>query len=188
MHKREDDAEPALCRIHTPGDHSATSAITTTRPSVSSRAPTSPAFLRSEDKPFMDIRLTVGSEPLDVLAKRIWQSVGPSGRNKDYLYELAAAVRELAPESYDSHLFALEVCDMFIRSATCSYCLSRRDVGSWTLGRVITTRNGVLRLNRRSREGLLQSKLDAFSQASRVIVKVGSEYSGAARVSNAKTA
>ncbi|KAI0952601.1 hypothetical protein AcV7_008349 [Taiwanofungus camphoratus] len=50
----------------------------------------------------------IGSEPLDVLAKRIWQSVGPSGRNKDYLYELAAAVRELAPESYDSHLFALE--------------------------------------------------------------------------------
>ncbi|KAI0921368.1 hypothetical protein AcW2_006360 [Taiwanofungus camphoratus] len=33
VHNREDDAEPALCRIHTPGDHSATSAITTTRPS-----------------------------------------------------------------------------------------------------------------------------------------------------------
>lgn len=50
----------------------------------------------------------VGSEPLDALAKHIWCSVGPSGRNKDYLYDLAAAVRELAPESYDSHLFALE--------------------------------------------------------------------------------
>ncbi|GLB36826.1 putative catalyzes the cleavage of glutathione into 5-oxo-L- proline and a Cys-Gly dipeptide [Lyophyllum shimeji] len=50
----------------------------------------------------------VGSEPLDALALRIWSSAGPSGRNKDYLYHLAAAVRELCPSSYDSHLFALE--------------------------------------------------------------------------------
>jgi len=50
----------------------------------------------------------LGSEPLDELAHRIWQSVGPSGRNKDYLYELASSVRKLAPESFDSHLFALE--------------------------------------------------------------------------------
>ncbi|GBE79333.1 Glutathione-specific gamma-glutamylcyclotransferase [Sparassis crispa] len=52
----------------------------------------------------------IGSEQIDALAERIWRSVGPSGRNKDYLYELVAAVRRLAPESYDSHLFALEVC------------------------------------------------------------------------------
>ncbi|PPQ98285.1 hypothetical protein CVT26_013509 [Gymnopilus dilepis] len=50
----------------------------------------------------------VGSEPLDVLGYRIWQSVGPSGRNKDYLYKLAEAVRQLSPNSYDSHLYALE--------------------------------------------------------------------------------
>jgi len=50
----------------------------------------------------------IGSEPIDYLAERIWQSVGPSGRNKDYLYELSAAVRKLAPESHDSHLYALE--------------------------------------------------------------------------------
>ncbi|KAL4071068.1 ChaC-like protein [Scleroderma yunnanense] len=51
----------------------------------------------------------LGSEPLDALAERIWRSVGPSGRNKDYLYQLAHSVKKLAPASHDSHLFALEV-------------------------------------------------------------------------------
>jgi len=51
----------------------------------------------------------VGNEPLDVLADRIWHSVGPSGGNKDYLYQLATVVRQLAPESHDSHLHALEM-------------------------------------------------------------------------------
>ncbi|KAI5992225.1 ChaC-like protein [Pisolithus albus] len=50
----------------------------------------------------------VGSEPLGDLADRIWRSVGPSGRNKDYLYQLAECVRKLAPVSFDSHLFTLE--------------------------------------------------------------------------------
>ena len=31
------------------------------------------------------------------------------GYRQDYAYNLAAAVRALAPEAYDSHLFALEV-------------------------------------------------------------------------------
>ena len=70
----------------------------------------------------------VGSEPLDQLAERIWLSEGPSGRNKvltvsdaihhwlimvelpkDYLFELAHAVRELSPECQDSYLFTVEV-------------------------------------------------------------------------------
>ncbi|KAJ7635652.1 ChaC-like protein [Mycena polygramma] len=50
----------------------------------------------------------IGSEPLPSLAHRIWVSVGPSGPNKEYLYNLAGAVRELSPDSYDKHLFALE--------------------------------------------------------------------------------
>ncbi|KAI9510700.1 ChaC-like protein, partial [Russula earlei] len=51
----------------------------------------------------------VGSEPLGTLVKTIWHAEGPSGPNKDYVYNLAAAVRGLAPQAYDSHLFALEV-------------------------------------------------------------------------------
>lgn len=50
----------------------------------------------------------VGSEAFEELAETVWRAVGPSGRNKDYVYNLAAAVRALAPEAYDSHLFALE--------------------------------------------------------------------------------
>ncbi|KDQ51333.1 hypothetical protein JAAARDRAFT_41179 [Jaapia argillacea MUCL 33604] len=50
----------------------------------------------------------IGSEPIDHLAERIWHSIGPSGPNKEYVYHLATAVRELSPDSYDSHLFALE--------------------------------------------------------------------------------
>ncbi|KAJ6606946.1 ChaC-like protein [Mycena sp. CBHHK59/15] len=50
----------------------------------------------------------IGSEALPALARRIWISEGPSGPNKEYLYKLADAVRELSPDSYDSHLFALE--------------------------------------------------------------------------------
>ncbi|KAL1692213.1 ChaC-like protein [Schizophyllum commune] len=53
----------------------------------------------------------VGSEPLDDLAHRIYTSVGPSGPNKEYLYRLADAVRELSPSSHDSHLFVLEASD-----------------------------------------------------------------------------
>ncbi|KAF4623203.1 hypothetical protein D9613_001362 [Agrocybe pediades] len=50
----------------------------------------------------------VGSEPLDHLGYTIWKSVGPSGPNKEYLYKLVESVRELSPDSYDSHLYALE--------------------------------------------------------------------------------
>ena len=36
-----------------------------------------------------------------------------SDGRQDYLYELSAAVRKLAPESHDSHLYALEVSSVF---------------------------------------------------------------------------
>ncbi|KZT61865.1 ChaC-like protein [Calocera cornea HHB12733] len=50
----------------------------------------------------------VGPEPLDYLSHRIWSCTGPSGRNRDYLYGLAKAIRELAPGSHDVHLANLE--------------------------------------------------------------------------------
>ena len=94
-----------------------------------SRHSTPPPFLSSLF-PRLNARRQVGSEPLGTLADVIWHAVGPSGPNKvtivgtcraelrtsddgnarqDYVYQLAAAVRALAPEAYDSHLFALEV-------------------------------------------------------------------------------
>ncbi|KAF8317707.1 ChaC-like protein [Clavulina sp. PMI_390] len=60
----------------------------------------------------------VGSEPYDQLARHIWSHSGPSGQNKDYLYNLADAIRKLAPESHDSHLVALEERVRALDSAT----------------------------------------------------------------------
>nr|CDI53506.1 -domain-containing protein [Melanopsichium pennsylvanicum 4]SNX84364.1 related to JJJ1 \ len=50
----------------------------------------------------------VGPQSLDALAQRIYTCVGPSGSNPEYLLNLASAVRELAPQSVDHHLFSLE--------------------------------------------------------------------------------
>ncbi|KAF8178873.1 ChaC-like protein [Mycena galopus ATCC 62051] len=61
----------------------------------------------------------IGSEPLPALAHRIWISIGPSGTNKEYLYNLANAVRELSPQSYDKHLFALEDLVKALDATTC---------------------------------------------------------------------
>lgn len=50
----------------------------------------------------------VGPAPLDQLAERIFTCQGPSGRNDEYLLNLAAVTRKLSPQSVDSHLFELE--------------------------------------------------------------------------------
>ncbi|SPO25390.1 related to JJJ1  len=50
----------------------------------------------------------VGPQSLDALAQRIYTCAGPSGPNPEYLLNLAKAVRELAPQSVDQHLFSLE--------------------------------------------------------------------------------
>ncbi|KAN0064958.1 hypothetical protein ACQY0O_002016 [Thecaphora frezii] len=50
----------------------------------------------------------VGPQPLPELAKQIYSCQGPSGRNDEYLLNLAKAIRNLAPQSVDAHLFELE--------------------------------------------------------------------------------
>ncbi|GAA6024617.1 hypothetical protein JCM8202_005080 [Rhodotorula sphaerocarpa] len=50
----------------------------------------------------------IGGEPMAQLAEHIAHARGPSGPNKEYLYELVAAVRLLCPASEDAYLATLE--------------------------------------------------------------------------------
>ncbi|EHA14129.1 gamma-glutamylcyclotransferase [Halomonas sp. HAL1] len=58
-------------------------------------------YLASEDNPAF-----LGEAPLDEIALQIANAHGPSGPNREYLVNLAAALRELGAE--DAHIFALE--------------------------------------------------------------------------------
>lgn len=60
-------------------------------------------YLGTEDNPQF-----VGPAPLEEMAGQIHRSVGPSGPNKEYLYNLADAMRDIAPEATDEHLYELE--------------------------------------------------------------------------------
>ncbi|XP_076277964.1 putative glutathione-specific gamma-glutamylcyclotransferase 2 [Lasioglossum baleicum] len=60
-------------------------------------------YIGGEDNPNY-----AGVEAIPTIAKQILVSSGPSGTNKEYLYKLASAMRIIAPNVYDEHLFTLE--------------------------------------------------------------------------------
>ena len=70
---------------------------------LTERAATVPGVLYVADR---DNPAFLGPAPLNELADHIAESHGPSGSNRDYVLQLAAALRELGDD--DPHVAALE--------------------------------------------------------------------------------
>jgi cation transport regulator ChaC len=55
---------------------------------------------------YQDSPAYVETDSIADIAKTIFDSVGPSGANKDYVYQLSTALRE--HNEHDDHVFAIE--------------------------------------------------------------------------------
>ncbi|XP_014212127.1 putative glutathione-specific gamma-glutamylcyclotransferase 2 isoform X1 [Copidosoma floridanum] len=60
-------------------------------------------YIGHEDNPNF-----AGYENISTIAGHIAECAGASGHNTEYLYNLAAAMRAIAPKVYDAHLYELE--------------------------------------------------------------------------------
>lgn len=49
-----------------------------------------------------------GEASIQDIAQQIYTACGHSGTNKEYIYNLANAMRDIGPEAYDEHLCTLE--------------------------------------------------------------------------------
>jgi cation transport protein ChaC len=55
-----------------------------------------------------DVDEYLGPQSLESVANVVAVAVGPSGKNSDYLLNLAEAMRTLVPAAEDEHLYRLE--------------------------------------------------------------------------------
>ncbi|XP_015911553.1 putative glutathione-specific gamma-glutamylcyclotransferase 2 [Parasteatoda tepidariorum] len=67
----------------------------------------------------------LGPAPLNVIAKQISKSEGPSGRNDEYLFQLAETMKKLLPNVYDDHLYELEALVKEMREIERNLCVNK---------------------------------------------------------------
>jgi len=93
------DAPPSTSQVMTA---SSSTSLSSSSSSSSSSIPVVVFIATSEVEEY------VGPQSLDSLANIISTSIGPSGKNSEYLFNLAEAVRCHFPDVEDAHLFELE--------------------------------------------------------------------------------